>query len=91
MDKQIRTFEIENLEQVAKAIEVFKENLENLLLIAPMKDKNVLGFDPAYRTGCKIAVIDSNGKFLFCDVGHRMNKAVIHLYRQEIVCCLAML
>ena len=47
-----------------KSIEVFKENLENLLLIAPMKDKNVLGFDPAYRTGCKLAVVDSTSKVL---------------------------
>lgn len=47
-----------------KSIEVFKENLENLLLIAPMKEKNVLGFDPAYRTGCKLAVVDSTSKLL---------------------------
>ncbi len=47
-----------------KSIEVFKENLENLLLIAPMKDKNVLGFDPAYRTGCKLAVVDSTSNVL---------------------------
>lgn len=46
------------------SIEVFKENLENLLLIPPMKDKNVLGFDPAYRTGCKLAVVDSTSKVL---------------------------
>ena len=49
------------------SIEVFKENLENLLLIAPMKDKNVLGFDPAFRTGCKLAVVDSTSKVL--DIG----------------------
>ena len=53
-----------------KSIEVFKENLENLLLIAPMKDKNVLGFDPAYRTGCKLAVVDSTSNVL--------NKSVIY-------------
>ena len=47
-----------------KSIEVFKENLENLLLIAPMKEKIVLGFDPAYRTGCKLAVVDSTSKVL---------------------------
>ena len=46
------------------SIEVFKENLENLLLIPPMKDKNVLGFDPAYRTGCKLAVVDSTSRVL---------------------------
>lgn len=47
-----------------KSIEVFKENLENLLLIAPMKEKTVLGFDPAYRTGCKLAVVDPTSKVL---------------------------
>ena len=47
-----------------KSIEVFKENLENLLLIAPMKEKIVLGLDPAYRTGCKLAVVDSTSKVL---------------------------
>lgn len=46
------------------SIGVFMENLENLLLIPPMKDKNVLGFDPAYRTGCKLAVVDSTSKVL---------------------------
>ena len=39
------------------AIEVFGENLENLILTPPMKDIMVLGFDPAYRTGCKLAVV----------------------------------
>lgn len=47
-----------------KSIEVFKENLENLLLIAPMKEKTVLGFDPAFRTGCKLAVVDPTSKVL---------------------------
>lgn len=46
------------------SIEVFSMNLERLLLQAPMKDKMVLGFDPAFRTGCKLAVIDSMGKML---------------------------
>jgi uncharacterized protein len=44
------------------AIDVFAQNLENLLLQPPMKDKMVLGFDPAYRTGCKLAVVDYTGK-----------------------------
>ncbi len=47
-----------------ESIEVFKDNLEHLLLIPPMKDKTVLGFDPAYRTGCKLAVVDSTSKVL---------------------------
>ncbi len=46
------------------SIEVFKENLENLLLTSPMKEKTVLGFDPAFRTGCKLAVVDSTSKVL---------------------------
>ena len=47
-----------------ESIEVFKDNLENLLLIAPMKEKTVLGFDPAFRTGCKLAVVDKTSKVL---------------------------
>lgn len=47
-----------------QAIKVFGENLYNLLMQAPIKGKVVLGFDPAYRTGCKLAVLDENGKFL---------------------------
>ena len=46
------------------AIELFGENLEKLLLTPPMKDKIVLGFDPAFRTGCKLAVIDATSKIL---------------------------
>jgi uncharacterized protein len=48
----------------AHAIEVFAENLKNLLKQAPLKQRVVLGLDPAYRTGCKIAVIDESGKLL---------------------------
>ena len=47
-----------------KSIEVFMDNLEHLLLTPPMKDKMVLGLDPAYRTGCKLAVVDYTGKFI---------------------------
>ncbi len=47
-----------------KAIGVFGVNVKNLLLQAPLKDVVVMGFDPAYRTGCKIAVIDETGKLL---------------------------
>ena len=46
------------------SISVFASNVENLLLQFPMKEKNVLGLDPAFRTGCKLAVIDSNSKFI---------------------------
>lgn len=46
------------------AIEVFAENLKPLLLLPPLGHKVVLGIDPGYRTGCKVAVVDENGKFL---------------------------
>ena len=46
------------------AINIFGRNLYNLLMQAPIKGKIVIGFDPAYRTGCKLAAIDDNGKFL---------------------------
>lgn len=51
-----------------KSIKVFMDNLEHLLLTPPMKDKMVLGLDPAFRTGCKLAVIDYTGKFIDKDV-----------------------
>lgn len=47
-----------------KAIDIFASNLEKLLLQPPMKDKIVLGLDPAFRTGCKLAVIDNTGKLI---------------------------
>lgn len=47
-----------------QAIHIFSENLRNLLLQPPMKGKMVLGVDPAYRTGCKLAVVDQTGKML---------------------------
>ncbi|MBQ8173773.1 MAG: RNA-binding transcriptional accessory protein [Clostridia bacterium] len=46
------------------ALKVFAENLRNLLMISPIKGKTVLGYDPGYRTGCKLAVVDSTGKVL---------------------------
>ncbi len=46
------------------AIKIFKENLRALLMQAPIKDKVVLGYDPGFRTGCKIAVLDETGKLL---------------------------
>lgn len=47
-----------------EAIEIFKENLKSLLLIPPFKKSTILGLDPGYRTGCKLAVIDETGKLL---------------------------
>ncbi|MGC6768646.1 Tex family protein [Enterococcus sp. LJL128] len=51
-----------------QAIRIFGENLRNLLLQPPLKGKVVMGFDPAYRTGCKLAVVDATGKVLAIDV-----------------------
>lgn len=51
-----------------QAIAIFGENLRNLLLQPPLKGKVVLGFDPAYRTGCKLAVVDATGKVLTIEV-----------------------
>lgn len=50
------------------AIDVFKINLENLLLTRPLKGYRVLGFDPAFRTGCKLACLDEQGTLLHIDV-----------------------
>ncbi len=51
-----------------QAIHIFGENLRNLLLQSPLKGKVVLGFDPAYRTGCKLSVVDATGKVLAIQV-----------------------
>ncbi|MCK9909278.1 RNA-binding transcriptional accessory protein, partial [Microbacteriaceae bacterium K1510] len=51
-----------------RAIHIFAENLRNLLLQPPVKGKVVLGVDPAYRTGCKLAVVDETGKLLHVSV-----------------------
>lgn len=50
------------------AIETFGKNLRNLLLVAPLKGKIVLGFDPAFRTGAKLAIVDKTGKMLLTTV-----------------------
>ena len=62
IDREIRSDLTEKAED--KAIKVFGKNAKQLLLGAPIKGKTVMGFDPAYRTGCKIAVIDETGKLL---------------------------
>ena len=62
MERRIRT----ELTEVAEdgAIQLFSDNLRHLLLIAPLKGRVVLGFDPAFRTGAKLAVVDATGKML---------------------------
>ena len=62
LDREIRADLTEKADK--KAIEVFGKNAKQLLLASPLKGLTVLGFDPAYRTGCKLAVIDETGKVL---------------------------
>ncbi|MGR3766589.1 Tex family protein [Rossellomorea sp. NS-SX7] len=62
VEREIRNDLTEKAEN--QAIHIFSENLRKLLLQPPMKGKMVLGVDPAYRTGCKLAVIDETGKML---------------------------
>lgn len=62
IEREIRNTLTEDAED--QAIKVFGENLRNLLLQAPLKGQTILGFDPAYRTGCKLAAVDETGKLL---------------------------
>ena len=62
MERRIRTELTEAAED--GAIQLFSDNLRHLLLIAPLKGRVVLGFDPAFRTGAKLAVVDATGKML---------------------------
>jgi len=62
IEREIRNELTEKAEE--QAIKVFAANLKSLLLQPPIKGKTVMGFDPAYRTGCKIAVLDETGKLL---------------------------
>ena len=66
MERRIRTELTEDAE--SGAISLFSENLRNLLLVPPLKGKTVLGFDPAFRTGAKLAVVDETGKLLTTQV-----------------------
>lgn len=66
IEREIRNELTEKADE--QAINVFGENLRNLLLQPPLKGKVVLGFDPAYRTGCKMAIVDATGKVLAIQV-----------------------
>ena len=66
IEREVRNILTEKSE--TEAIAVFKENLKNLLLQPPLKEKNVLGLDPGYRTGCKVAVVNKNGFYVTNDV-----------------------
>ncbi|SJZ83623.1 uncharacterized protein SAMN02745116_01566 [Pilibacter termitis] len=65
------------------AIAVFGENLKNLLLQSPLKNKVILGFDPAYRTGAKLAIIDPTGKMLTTDVIYPVKPANTEKIKQS--------
>ncbi|WP_297130361.1 helix-hairpin-helix domain-containing protein, partial [Terrisporobacter sp.] len=62
IEREVRNHLTEQAQE--RAINVFGENIKNLLLQPPLKGKVVMGFDPGYVNGCKIAVVDENGKFL---------------------------
>lgn len=66
IEREIRNMLMEKAED--QAIKVFSENLKNLLLQPPLKDRIVLGVDPAFRTGCKLAVVDETGRVLAVNV-----------------------
>ena len=66
VEREIRSEKTEMSEE--RAIKTFQNNLENLLLTRPIKGRRVLGFDPAFRTGCKLAVIDELGNLLDIEV-----------------------
>ncbi len=62
VEREIRTDLFDNASE--GAIKLFSDNLKNLLMGAPLKGKTVLGYDPGYRTGCKLAVVDKTGKVI---------------------------
>ena len=66
VEREIRSEMTEYADE--KAIDIFKINLENLLMTKPLKGYRVLGFDPAFRTGCKLACLDEQGNVLHIDV-----------------------
>lgn len=66
IEREIRNYKLENAEK--KSIKVFSKNLEQLLMQGPIMNKIVLGWDPAFRTGCKLAIVDETGKVLDTEV-----------------------
>ena len=62
IEREIRNFLTQKAEE--KSIEVFAKNLNQLLMESPLVGKTILGWDPAFRTGCKLAIIDETGKVL---------------------------
>ncbi|BAW17215.1 putative transcriptional accessory protein [Streptococcus intermedius] len=85
MERRIRTELTETAED--GAIQLFSDNLRHLLLIAPLKGRVVLGFDPAFRTGAKLAVVDATGKMLTTQVIYPVppaKSAQIEAAKQEL-------
>ncbi len=68
VETEIRNILTDNAQEAS--IKIFSKNLSGLLLQAPIKGKTVLGVDPGYRTGCKLAVVDETGKVLATGVGY---------------------
>lgn len=85
MERRIRSELTEAAED--GAIQLFSENLRNLLLVSPLKGKMVLGFDPAFRTGAKLAVVDQTGKLITTHVIYPVppaGQAKIQLAKKEL-------
>lgn len=80
IEREIRSNLTEQADQ--QAIDIFGENLRHLLLQSPLKKKVVMGFDPAYRTGCKLAIVDETGKVEAIDVIYP-HKPASHAKRAE--------
>ena len=73
IEREVRTSLFDDASE--EALKVFAENLRNLLLVSPLKGKTVLGYDPGYGHGCKLAVVDKTGKVL--------DTAVIYPFRRK--------
>lgn len=89
IEREILTRMMERSEE--QAIHIFQENLKQLLLQPPIQGKTILGVDPAFRTGCKLAVVDPTGKLLYTDVIYptppqnkveESKKVIFHLMNQ---------
>ena len=96
LEREIRSDLKEKSEK--HAVDVFEENLKRLLLQPPLKGRIILGLDPAYRTGCKLAVIDETGSFLAKDVVYphkpvnkkdEAKKKIVNLIKQYDVSLIA--
>lgn len=85
IEREVRNALTESAEK--QAIKIFGENLRNLLLQSPLKGHVVMGFDPAYRSGCKLAIVDDTGKVLAIDViyPHTSNDAKIQQDTQRFI------